>query len=72
VLRLDFEIEDLAAVRFAISPVTETVGALRVLGDPEEPGPHGSWLQVLGTWGTTGRSASRSICCPLTVTSPIS
>jgi DNA-binding transcriptional ArsR family regulator len=47
VLRLDFGIEDVANVRFAISPVAETVGALRVLGDPRSR-PHRSWLTALG------------------------
>jgi DNA-binding transcriptional ArsR family regulator len=47
VLRLQFEIEDLAAVRFAISPVTETVGALQWLGDPQAAGPHRPWVKAL-------------------------
>jgi DNA-binding transcriptional ArsR family regulator len=47
VLRLDFEIEDVASVRFAISPVAEAVGALRVLGDVRSR-PHPAWLNGLG------------------------
>jgi DNA-binding transcriptional ArsR family regulator len=47
VLRLEFKIEDLAAVRFAISPVTETVGALRWLRAPEVEGPHRPWMSGL-------------------------
>ena len=46
-LRLEFDIEDVASVRFAISPVTETVSALRVFGAPERPGSHRSWLTGL-------------------------
>ncbi len=46
-LRLDFDIEDVASVRFSISPVAETVSALRVFGDPARPGPHRSWLTGL-------------------------
>jgi DNA-binding transcriptional ArsR family regulator len=43
-LRLDFDLEDLAALRFAVSPAAETVGALRLVGDPERSRVHGSWL----------------------------
>jgi DNA-binding transcriptional ArsR family regulator len=48
VLRLDFGIEDVASVRFAISPMAETIGALRVLGDPDRSRPHQAWLSGLG------------------------
>lgn len=46
-LHLDFDIEDVATVRFAISPVAEAVGGLRVLGDPRGR-PHPTWLRALG------------------------
>jgi DNA-binding transcriptional ArsR family regulator len=48
VLRLDFDIEDVSTVRFAISPVAEAIGALRVLDDPRSR-PHPAWLRTLGS-----------------------
>jgi DNA-binding transcriptional ArsR family regulator len=48
VLRLDFDIEDLAALRFAISPLAESVSALRVYASATDPGPHRAWLTSLG------------------------
>jgi DNA-binding transcriptional ArsR family regulator len=48
VLRLDFNIEDLAALRFAISPMAEAVSALRLYRSAERPGPHRQWLGALG------------------------
>src|SRR5918998_5351461 len=47
-LRLDFTGADLARTRFAISPMSEVVGGLRLLRDPDRAGPPLPWLrQVL-------------------------
>lgn len=51
-LRLNFSVEDAAAVRFAISPVAETIGALRVFADPARHGSYRSWRSGLGGLGT--------------------
>jgi DNA-binding transcriptional ArsR family regulator len=48
VLHLDFGIEDIASVRFAISPVAETIGALRVVADSDRSRPHPDWLSAIG------------------------
>src|ERR671917_2270057 len=45
-LRLDFTVADLARTRFAISPMSEVVGGLRLLRDPDRAGPHLPWLRA--------------------------
>jgi DNA-binding transcriptional ArsR family regulator len=44
-LTLDFEVADLARTRFAISPMSELVGGLRLLREPARVGPHLPWLR---------------------------
>jgi DNA-binding transcriptional ArsR family regulator len=44
-LRLDFTLVDLARTRFAVSPLSEVVGGLRLLRDPDRAGPHLPWLR---------------------------
>lgn len=44
-LALEFEFDDLTQIRFAVSPIAETVYALRLLCHPERAGPHLPWLR---------------------------
>lgn len=44
-LRLKFEVADLARTRFAISPMLELIAGLRLLRDPGRAGPHVPWLR---------------------------
>jgi hypothetical protein len=48
VLELDFDLADLAALRFAISPMAEAVSALGVYGSAGGAGAHRPWLSDLG------------------------
>lgn len=43
----EFGVEDLARLRFAISPMWEVVASLRRLRDPSGAGPHVSWVAGL-------------------------
>ena len=45
-LILDFGLADLGRTRFAISPMAETVFALRLWRHPDRAGPHIPWLRV--------------------------
>ncbi|GLZ77591.1 ArsR family transcriptional regulator [Actinorhabdospora filicis] len=40
---MSFTPADLGRVRFAVSPIWETVSAVRVVTGPQGPGPHGPW-----------------------------
>jgi DNA-binding transcriptional ArsR family regulator len=44
-LVVDFELDDLARIRFAVSPMAETVFALRLWRHPDRAGPHVPWLR---------------------------
>jgi hypothetical protein len=44
-LRLELGLDDLAHIRFAISPMAETVFALRLCCHPDRAGPHRPWLR---------------------------
>ena len=45
---LRFSPDDLLRCRFAISPVLETLSAIRLLSSQESPGPHERWLHGIG------------------------
>ena len=47
-LALEFRFDDLAQIRFAVSPIAETVYALRLLCHPARAGPHLPWLRRVG------------------------
>lgn len=47
-ISLTFTPADLGRVRFAVSPMFETVSAVRVVTGPQGPGPHGPWLGRVG------------------------
>src|SRR3954451_5153807 len=44
-LVLDFSVADLARTRFAVSPMSELIGGLRLLHAPDRAGPHLPWLR---------------------------
>ena len=44
-LVLELDVADLAATRFAISPLSETVRAVQLLGDRETPAVNAPWMR---------------------------
>jgi DNA-binding transcriptional ArsR family regulator len=62
-LVLELDVADLAATRFAISPLCETLKAVQLLGNPSPP----SWPTA--TTGSLPRTGSGSVRCS-TPTSP--
>jgi hypothetical protein len=46
---IELGVEDLANMRFGISPLSETVHSLRALSDPAQHTLHLSWLRAIRT-----------------------
>jgi hypothetical protein len=54
-LVLELDVADLAATRFAISPLCETLRALALLGRPDPPSVNLPWVRWPGESSSGGR-----------------
>lgn len=54
---IDFDVEDLAGTRFAVSPLGETTRAVALLGSPDPPSVNRPW--AVSQDGAAGGAAAR-------------
>ena len=59
-LVLEMDVADLAATRFAISPLCETLKAVRLLGSPDPPSVNQPWVR----WARARARAGGRCGCP--------